>query len=258
MQTTEGTLMGALDGTVAIVTGAGSGMGKATALLFAEEGANVVLFDVSGAEEEVAEEIGSQAVAVHGDVSEPADVEALVGTATRTFGRLDSLCNVAGIVSNPGGPLADHGIDDFDRVVGINLRGTFLAMKFAIPAMIESGGGSIVNWGSLASYIGTPGVAGYAAAKGGVTQLTKLVAIEYAMQGIRANAIAPGMIDTPIRQKTLDAGLHELVAKLDARIPTGKPGSAREAAQVALFLASSASSYVSGVMIPVDAGYLAG
>ncbi|MTD12555.1 SDR family oxidoreductase [Nakamurella sp. YIM 132087] len=250
--------MGVLEGTVAIVTGAGSGMGKATAQLFVEEGAKVVLFDISGEEETVAQDMGANAVAVHGDVSQEQDVRRMVDTAVSTWGRLDSLCNVAGIVPNPGGLTADHGIEDFDRVVAVNLRGTFMAMKFAIPEMIRSGGGSIVNWGSLASYIGTEHVAGYAASKGGITQITKTAAIEYATSGIRVNAIAPGMIDTPIVQKTIESGHADLNAKLTARIPTGVLGSPREAAQVALFLVSSASSYVNGVMIPVDAGYLAG
>jgi NAD(P)-dependent dehydrogenase (short-subunit alcohol dehydrogenase family) len=230
-------------------------MGLATARLLAEQGAKVVCFDVSGRESEAAEGIGENAVAVNGDVSTAEAVQRAIAAAVDGFGRLDVLCNVAGIVPNPGGLTADFGEDDFDRVIAVNLRGTFLGMKYAIPAMIATGGGSIINWGSLASFIGTSHVVGYAASKGAVTQMTKTVAVEYATQGIRANGIAPGMVETPIMNAP---HLQELAATLTARIPVGRFGRAEEAAQVAAFLASDASSYVSGVMIPVDGAYLAG
>jgi NAD(P)-dependent dehydrogenase (short-subunit alcohol dehydrogenase family) len=230
-------------------------MGAATAKLFAEEGARVACFDISGQEDDTVAEIGDAAIAIHGDVSSVDDIQRMISTTTGAFGRLDVLCNVAGIVPNPGGLTADFGVDDFDRVIGVNLRGTFLGMKFAIPAMLASGGGSIVNWGSLASFIGTSHVIGYAASKGAVLQMTKTAAIEYAASGIRVNGIAPGVVETAIQNAP---HLEELAATLNARIPFGRFGQPIEAAEVALFLASDASSYVSGTMIPVDGAYLAG
>ena len=247
---------GVLDGKVAVVTGAGSGMGRATAILFAAEGARVIVADVSGDEETTAKEIGEAAVAVHADVSKSDDVRACVEAATSAWGRLDVMCNVAGIVAPPAS-IGDYDEALFDHVLAVNMKSTFYGMKYAIPALLATGGGSIINWASLASFLGMPGAAAYVASKGAVAALTRAAAVEYAAHGIRVNALVPGVIETGIIQKGRDAGFDPEAMGILARIPIGRLGSSEEAANVALFLASDAASYVTGVLLPVDGGYLA-
>ncbi|MCJ7671011.1 MAG: SDR family oxidoreductase, partial [Acidimicrobiia bacterium] len=179
--------MGLLDGKVAVITGAGSGMAKASTMLFVREGARVLAADISGAEEETAAEAGDAVVPCHVDVTEESDVEAMVARAVSEFGRLDILCNVAGI--GTGGLLADVTMEDYDRTLNVDLRGVLLGMKHAIPAMRESGGGSIINWSSIGGLNASPGTGVYSAAKAGVIALTKAAAVEYGRKGIRANAI---------------------------------------------------------------------
>ncbi len=246
--------MGRLDNKVAIVTGAGSGIGKASAALFASEGATVIVADVTGAEERAASEIGGSAIAVHADVSEASDVRALVETARSRLGRLDVLFNNAGIEGEQAAT-ADCSEENFDRVIGVNLRGVFLGLKFGIPAMLANGGGSIINMASVAGLVGFAGLPAYCASKGGVIQLTKAAALEYATRNVRINAICPGVIHTPMVDRIAPtAEAREQFAQIE---PVGRMGRPEEVAALALFLASDESSFVTGSALPVDGGFLA-
>lgn len=246
--------MGRLEGKVAIVTGAGSGIGKATALLFAREGAKVVCADIKGADE-TASAIGDNALAVTADVSQSADVRAMVDAATSRFGRLDVIFNNAGIEGEQA-PTADASEENFDRVIAINLKGVFLGMKYAIPAMLANGGGSIINTASVAGLVGFPNIPAYCASKGGVIQLSKTAALEYATQGIRVNAICPGVIWTPMVER-FTGGTEEAREQFAAIEPVGRMGSADEVAAMALYLASDESSFVTGAALPIDGGFTA-
>lgn len=242
--------MGRLAGKVAVVTGAGSGMGAATVERFCAEGAQVVAVDWSGGEEDVARRCGASCVAMRGDVSQAESVKQMVALAVERFGGLDILYNNAGI-QGPIVDTAEYGEDDFDKVIAINLKGVFLGMKYAIPAMLERGGGSIINTSSMASLVSFPGMSGYCASKGGVSMLTKLTAAEYAARGIRVNAILPGAIDTGMTQSMPKDYIDGAVAAtLMGRI--GRPD---EIASLALFLASDESSFITGTLTPVDGGY---
>lgn len=248
--------MGKLDSKVAIVTGAASGIGRATALLFAAEGAKVVLADWhedDGAN--VAAEIGDDALFVKTDVSQPQQVEAMVQTAVDKFGRLDVIFNNAGIEGETAFT-ADCSFENWNRVIGVNLTGTFLGMKYAIPAMLKNGGGVIVNNASVAGLIGFPGIPAYAASKGGVVLMTKTVALEYAKQGIRANAICPGVIRTPMVER-FTSGSEEARTSLEAAEPIGRFGEPEEVARLALFLACEDSSFCTGAPFVVDGGMTA-
>ncbi|MFF2846311.1 SDR family NAD(P)-dependent oxidoreductase [Streptomyces sp. NPDC058001] len=245
-----------LAGKVAVVTGAGSGIGRATARLFAEEGAQVVCADLSGKEKEAAASIGAAAVPVHADVSSAEDVSHMIDTAVREFGRLDVLFSNAGF----GGPhqsLVDTSEESFDRLVAVNLKGVFLGLKYAIPAMLRTGGGSVINTASAAGLVGWKGLAAYSAAKGGVVQLTKSAALDYATAGIRVNAICPGMTWTGL------AGSQDIDSEPPAGsgdrlpMPMKRFGLPRELAAAVLFFASDESSFVTGTALPVDGGYVA-
>lgn len=247
--------MARLDTKVAIVTGAGSGIGRATAVRFAAEGATVVIADVTGAEQETASAIGEGAIAIHTDVSNAAEVKAMVETARERFGRLDIIFNNAGIEGLQG-PTAECTEENFDRVIAVNLRGVFLGMKYAIPLMLEGGGGSIINTASVAGLVGFPGIPAYCASKGGVIQLTKTAALEYATSGIRVNAICPGIIHTPMVDRLI-GDRPRMEAALNASEPVGRMGSPEEIASAAVYLASDESAFVTGTTITVDGGYMA-
>ncbi len=244
-----------LSGKVAIITGAGSGIGAATARRFVLEGARVVVVDITGVEEKIAGELGEHAVAVHADVANSSDVRSMIDAAVSRFDRLDILVNNAGIEGEQA-PTADCTEENFDRVVAVNLRGVFLGMKYGIPAIIASGGGSIINTASVAGLVGFAGIPAYCASKGGVIQLSKTAALEYAGQKIRVNAVCPGVIWTPMVDR-LTGGTEEGRAAIVALEPVGRMGSAEEIADLILYLASDESAFVTGAAIPIDGGFVA-
>jgi NAD(P)-dependent dehydrogenase (short-subunit alcohol dehydrogenase family) len=248
-------IKGMLDGKVAIVTGASRGIGAAAALGFAQAGARVVL---AARDEEalrsVADQIngaGSVAVSVPTDVTDPRSIEKLVDIALEKFHRLDAAFNNAGGGHMPT-PLAELGVEQFDQALGANARGTFLSMKYEIPAMLKTGGGSIVNMSSTAGLQGVNGIAGYVAGKHAVIGLTKAAAMDYAKQNIRVNAVAPG----PILTERTVGFISSDQAKF--AVPVGRVGNREEVAEVAVWLCSDSSSFVTGAVIPVDGGRLAG
>jgi NAD(P)-dependent dehydrogenase (short-subunit alcohol dehydrogenase family) len=243
-----------LEGKVAVITGAGSGIGRAAAELFAEEGAKVVCTDISGREQETADIIGDAARALHVDVANSDDVARMIDTAVQEFGQLDVLFNNAGFGGGARAPLAEIDEETFDRHIAVHLKGVYLGMKYAIPVMLRRGGGSIINTASAAGLVGLKHVAAYCAAKGGVVLMTKAAALDYAEDGIRVNAICPGMTYTGL------AGADPGAAPPpDARPeqPMARWGLPSELAAAALFLASDDSSFITGTAIPVDGGYVA-
>ena len=242
--------MGLLDGKVAVITGAGSGMAKATVEVFVREGAKVVAGDISGAEKDTAAEFGAGVLPVHCDVTNEADVEALVRAAVEEFGRLDTMCNVAGLADAM--MIADITTEHYDRLMDVDLRGVLYGVKHAIKVMLETEtAGSIVNWSSLGGMNGSYFTGVYSAAKAGVIALTKAAAIEYGAQGIRANCLCPGFIYT-----AMSAGGENIPGMLE-KAALNRGGQPEEVAEVAAFLASDRASYVSGAVIPVDGGWAA-
>lgn len=251
--------MGKLSGKVAVVTGAASGIGNATAALFATEGAKVVAADwTEGAGTDAVGVIraqGGEATFVRVDVSQPQDVQAMVQKTVDLYGGLDVIFNNAGIEGEQG-MTADCSLENWDRVININLKGVFLGMKYAIPEMLKRGGGSIINNASVAGIVGFRGIPAYCASKGGVIQLTKTAALEYAAQNVRINAICPGVIWTPMVERFV--GDSEGARKaFEAMEPIGRFGSAEEIAQMALFLASDDSRFCTGAPFVVDGGFVA-
>ncbi len=247
--------MGRLDGKVAVITGAGSGIGRASAELFGREGAKVVCADLSGEQERTAAGIGDAAVAVHADVSVSADVQNAIATAERRFGRLDVLFNNAGI-GGPKRPITEQDEEDYDRVLDVNLRSVFLGMKYGIGAMLRTGGGSVVNTASAAGLVGWKHHSVYSAAKGGVVQMTKSAALDYAKEGVRVNAICPGNTYTGLAGATREAPEPPPGSRMPVQ-PMDRWGLPSELAAAALFLASDESSFVTGTALPVDGGYVA-
>ena len=244
---------------VALVTGAASGIGLATAKAFAQSGASVALADwnekaVRSAAEELAGQ-GHKTLAIRCDVADDAQVEAMVDQTVAAFGRLDAAYNNAG-VQNELAEAADQTREDFDRVVGINLRGVWSCMKFELRQMRKQGSGTIVNCSSLGGLVGGPERGIYHAAKHGVLGFTKSAALEYAARGIRINAICPGLIQTPMSDQMVAAGQGEALKEMEKSIPMGRVGRPEEIANAVLWLCSDAASYVTGQSISVDGGFI--
>jgi NAD(P)-dependent dehydrogenase (short-subunit alcohol dehydrogenase family) len=251
-----------LKGKVAIVTGGANGMGRATAALFAREGAAVVVGDV---DEAAGAALAAEVAAAGGtlafqrcDVSKEADVAALVATAERRYGKLDTIFNNAGI-EQPVTPSQDVTEALFERVIGINLKGTFFGCKHAIPALLRNGGGTIVNNSSVSAFANVGGNISYAASKGAVMSLTRVLAIEYARRNIRVNAINPGVIDTDMnrRNKALAADPDAVEERWRQVTPLGRMGTGAEIAETVLYLASDQSSFVTGIGLLIDGGRVA-
>ena len=252
--------MGRLDGKVALITGGASGMGMVGAHLFASEGAKVVLTDVSDdTGEQVADKIradGGEATYVHADVSSETDARAMVDTAVGTYGELTILYNNAGVMLDEDGSVLSTEEIIWDATLAINVKGVAHGCKYGIPAIVESGGGSVINVASFVAWMGAAtSQTAYTASKGAVLAMTREIAVEYARKGVRCNALCPGPIDTPL--------LAELLSDPDRRqrrfvhIPMGRLGQAEELAKAALFLASDDSSYMTGASLIVDGGITA-
>ena len=247
-----------LENKVALVTGAGSGIGRAVALAYARAGARVIVSDI--AEDSALETVrlagqatpGATAVFVQADASNPGDHEALVGAALDRFGALHIACNNAGIGGELN-PVADLTVQGWRKVIEINLSGVFYAMRAQIPRIVNAGGGAIVNMASILGQVGTPKSAGYVAAKHGVVGLTQTAALEYATQHVRVNAVGPGYIDTPL----LESLPADARAALIGLHPLGRLGRAEEVAELVTWLSSDRASFVTGAYYPVDGGYLA-
>ncbi len=244
---------------VALVTGAGSGLGFATVKAFAEAGAAVVLADwnkeaAQSAAKELADK-GYKTLAILCDVSDDAQVEAMVKQTVATFGRLDAAYNNAG-VQNVLAETADTTREDYDRVMAINLRGVWSCMKFELRQMRKQGSGTIVNCSSLGGLVGAPERGIYHAAKHGVLGFTKSAALEYAARGIRINAVCPGLFHTPMSDQMIASGQAEALKAMEKSIPMGRVGRPEEMANAVLWLCSDAASYVTGQSISVDGGFI--
>jgi NAD(P)-dependent dehydrogenase (short-subunit alcohol dehydrogenase family) len=252
--------MAVLDRKVALITGAGHGQGAAAAVLFASEGATVGVADLDERRaKDVAATIeadGGRAIAIGVDVGEESDVIGMIDQVVSTFGGLHVLYNNAGVLFP--GPVEDFDVERWDRQFRVNVRGPFLCTKHAI-AHLKRDGGSIINTASTAGVVGEAGMAGYCATKGAVVNLTRAMALDYARDGVRVNCICPGWIDTGFNDPAIErmGGGEAVVAALDAYVPMGRQGVAGEIASVALFLASEASSLMTGSILTVDAGLTA-
>lgn len=252
-------MTGLLAGKVIIVTGGGGGIGKALAELIAREGASVVVTGRNAASvDAVAASItnsGGSCLSLQVDVTKAADCSAMVDAAIKTFGRLDGAFNNAGI-DGPLAPAAEYSEAAFDEVISINLKGVWNCMRFQIPAMLASGGGSIVNNASGLSEVGQFGMVGYCASKAGVLGLTRAAALDYGAQGVRVNALSPGVIETPMMINQMKA-YPELREMLLARHPIGRLGQPEEIAEAAAWMLSDRSKFMLGANISVDGGFVA-
>ena len=248
------------DGKVALVTGGGSGIGRATALAFAREGAKVVIGNrnVERGEETVAmiRDAGGEASFKRTDVQVAADIEGLVDHAVKTYGRLDIAFNNAGIEGEVKPTLVDQTEANFDAIMGVNVKGVWLSMKYEIPRMLEQGGGAIVNCSSVAGVIGFPGIGIYIASKHAVIGLTKTAALEFSGKGVRVNAVNPAVIDTEMVDRLAD-GMSMKKNDLASLHPIGRIGRVEEVAEAVVWLCSSKSSFVTGHSLIVDGGFTA-
>ncbi len=239
---------------IAVITGAGGGIGRAAALAFAREGGTLMLADIAGAEETAAmvKAAGGTAAAVRCDVSSRADVETLIQKTLSAYGRIDCALNNAGIESRISNT-ADITEEEFDRQIAVNLKGVWLCLKYELPQMVKQGGGAIVNTSSGAGIAGAPGWSAYSAAKHGVVGITRCAAVEYARSGIRVNAVCPGPIDSPMGKRIAadNPGYRDL---LIAHTPNGRLGRPEEVAEAAVWLCSDAASLVNGSILAVDGG----
>ena len=252
-------MAGRLEGKVALVTGAGSGIGRASAKAVAREGAKVVVADVAveGGEEtaRMVRSGGGEATFVRTDVSQAAEVEALVETAVRTYGRLDCAHNNAGILGRMVAT-ADCPEEDWDRILAVNVKGVWLCMRYEVPQILKQGGGAIVNTSSTAGLTAFQNFPAYVASKHGVSGITKAAALDYARAGIRVNAVCPGFIHTPMVQPFM-TGSPEVEKQFLAALPIGRIGEPEEVAEAVVWLCSDAASYVTGHMLVVDGGLTA-
>lgn len=242
--------MGELDGKVAVITGAGSGMARATATIFVREGARVLAADVSGRQGETADALGDACVPFRVDVTDETSVEAMFAAALDAFGRVDVVCNVAGV----GGaePVADITLDEYERVMSVNLKGVMLGTKHAVKTMLPTGGGVVLNWASTGGMNGSRlPTSTYSASKAGVISFTKAAAIEYGTRGIRAIAICPGFVET---EMSGGKGAAERFPALVQGSCLQRGGQPEEIGELASFLASDRATYITGAVIPIDGG----
>lgn len=248
-----------MTGKTALITGGGSGIGRAAALAFAEEGANVVVVDVdtAGGEQTVAsmEGLSGNGLFVAADVARADDVERMVNAAVEAYGGLDCAFNNAGIQGELS-QTADCTEENWDRITGINLKGVWLCMKYEIAQMLKQGSGAIVNNSSNFGLVGSNGMPAYSASKHGVIGLTKTAALEYAQTGVRINAVCPGPVQTPLVDKIIEHQ-PEIVDAIIEREPIGRMGQSDEVARAVVWLCSSEASFVIGATLPVDGGYVA-
>jgi NAD(P)-dependent dehydrogenase (short-subunit alcohol dehydrogenase family) len=242
------------DGQVVLITGGASGIGLAAARAFAREGAGVVVADTKGAEGAAADirAGGGRACAIRTDVTDFAACQAMVAHAVETFGGLHIAVNNAGVPSDIGGEFEDFTIDNWNRLMAVNVTGVFLSMKAEAPALKAYGGTAIVNTASVASVVAQPGMAAYVASKHAVAGLTKAAALDFIRHGIRVNAVCPGIIDTPMLAGATSN--PDIVAAMEAAVPIGRMGRPEEIAETILFLASDAASYMVGALLPADGG----
>ncbi len=254
-------MAGMLEGKVSLVTGAASGIGRATSLVMSREGATVVVSDIDadGAEETLSaiEAAGGDGIVVRADVARSDDVAALVEKVVSAYGRLDCAFNNAGVEGHMTGRVHEYPKDQWDRLIEINLTGVWLCMKYEIPQMLHQGGGAIVNTGSAAAFIGARRMAAYVASKHAVAGLTKTAALEYALDGIRVNAVCPGMTDTPLMGRLLTDRDQDSEADIPSRQPIGRLGTPEEIAESVTWLCSDAASFVTGLAMAVDGGLTA-
>ena len=254
-------MAGLLEARISLVTGAASGIGRATSLVMAREGATVVVSDVNadGAEGTLSEikEAGGDGMFVHADVSRPDDVSALIAQIVSTYGRVDCAYNNAGIEGYMAGRLHEYPEDQWDRLIEINLKGVWLCLKQEIPQMMQQGGGAIVNTASAAGLVGSRRMSGYVASKHAVVGLTKAAALEYARDGIRVNAVCPGIIDTPMMSRLIGSREAEYEASIPVRQPIGRLGTPEEIAESVTWLCSDSASLVTGLAMAVDGGLTA-
>jgi NAD(P)-dependent dehydrogenase (short-subunit alcohol dehydrogenase family) len=243
-----------LAGKVALVTGAAGGIGRAIAQALVADGTSVALADVSGDQDRVADELGETAWGIQCNVSAEADVQRMVDATVEHFGRLDILCNNAGVDGELVPTLAMTS-ENFDQVVAVSLRSVFLGHRYGIPAILASGGGAVINMASIAGLVGVAGGSAYCAAKAGVLALTRVAAIEYAQSGVRVNAICPGIIETPMIAAL--GAEHPIPKAYTAATPAGRLGQPEEIAGLVRYLASDEAKYLTGAALPVDGGYTA-